>query len=541
MIVKNEENNLGKILSDIQGVADEICIVDTGSTDGTVALAESMGARVAHLPWSNDFSAARNHSIALAESDYLLWLDADDRIEEAGQNNLAALKNRLRPQKDRAYMLKILGRSEDMPDTVNLQTRIIPNRDGVRFTGRVHEQVLPSLKKTGIQVEPLDITIWHTGYHDEGARTAKARRNLDILRDELQKGKDTANQYFFMAMACIGMQDYEQCLKYMTLARQKRTDEDWYHFSYTVSTDCLLRLDRTRDAHREIAAGIAAFPESPLLHYYLGTVCANEADYMEAASAFRKASTLKPRIDSYPSPPDLRTAALLQHGKALEKLGETEQAIHVYKEGLRSGRDQKALFHALGLALLMAERVEEATLHLAAAKDLSQSLDVPLWLSLAQVYLHRKIHNKAHALYLEILHADPKQMHALSRILSTSIFLDDMDSFLRALEQFLVMLDISVPEAPIDSLAECADLCMKAAYRLRERGEATCACHIAEASLLLDSSCWKAHLLLADLFSDQGDTVRMISSLEMALENGADSHEIMDRIEKVQNTCRTDP
>lgn len=534
IIVKNEGNILGRILSDIRDVVDEICIVDTGSSDHTVAIAESFGAKVSHFPWNNDFSAARNHSIACAKSDYLIWLDADDRIDEADQKHLASFKNRLRPQKDRAYMLKILGRSKDMPDTVSLQTRIIPNRPGVRFTGRVHEQVLPSLKDNKIKLESLDITIRHTGYADEHARISKARRNLGILMEELKDGKDTANQYFFMAMACIGMQDYVKCLEYLTLARQKRTDEDWYHFSYTVSTDCLLRLNRIEEARREISAGIAAFPESPLLHYYLGSLCMHEQAYSQAAAAFKKASSLKPMIDSYPLPPDLRTTALLQHGKALEKLGETERAIDVYKEGLRSGGDQKALHRALGLALLQAEDLDGCIAHLATAKDLSSSPDASLWMSLAQMYLHREVYDKAHALYLEILQEDPTHLDALSRILATSVYLDDMDSFLGALEQLLITLGIPVPDAPVDSLTECADLCMDVASRFREKGEAMCARAIAEASVLLHPACSRAHLLLADLFSDQGDTIRMISSLEMALKSGAERNEIMNRIEKAR-------
>ncbi|HQP31506.1 MAG TPA: glycosyltransferase family 2 protein, partial [Deltaproteobacteria bacterium] len=244
MIVKNEEQSLGDILADIRGVVDEICIVDTGSTDATIALAESFGAKVATFPWINDFAAARNRSIEMAESDYLLWLDADDRIDAEDAQALAALKSRLRPQKDTAYMLKILGCSEDMPETISFQTRVIPNRKEVRFEGRVHEQILPALEASGVRVESADITIRHTGYHDEQARMAKAQRNLDILKEELKEGKDTATQCFFLAMAAIGIQDYEQCLAYLSKARQKRTHEDWLHFSYTVSTDCLLRLGR---------------------------------------------------------------------------------------------------------------------------------------------------------------------------------------------------------------------------------------------------------------------------------------------------------
>jgi len=531
MIVKDEEKNLGGILSDIKGIVDEICIVDTGSSDETIALAESFGARIEHFPWCNDFSAARNHSVACAASDYLLWLDADDRIDEGDRKAIRKLKTVLRPGKDRAYMLKILSRSKDMPDTLSRQTRIIPNRKGVLFEGRVHEQILPSLQRTGVTIEAVDITIKHTGYHDSDTRRAKARRNLDILTDELRAGKDTASQYFFMAMACIGMEDYGRCLEHLYTARRKRTDEDWLHFSYTVSTECLLRLGRTDEALREISGGIGLFMKSPLLHYYLGLVCTKTDRFAEAAEAFKKAASLPLKIDSYPTPPDLKPAILLQHGAALERAGMTDEAIGVYTRALKSGNRHKPLHHALGMVLLQTGRIDEALHHLDKARDLSESVDIALWLSLAQIYRHLKRHDRARALYLDVLREAPAHLLALAGIADTSVELDDIETFLNTLEQFLIVLDIPVPEAVIDSLGECSALCMKVADRLKRKDESTAAMRLAETALRLDASNSGAHLFLADLFAEQGDTVRMLTRLETALKCGAGSQEVLMRID----------
>ncbi len=496
MIVKNEEENLGALLADIRGVADEICIVDTGSSDATVAVAESMGARVEHFPWTDDFSAARNRSIACARSDYLLWLDADDRIDEPDRKALASLKPRLRKGRDRAYMLKILGRSEDMPDTVSLQTRIIPNREGVRFTGRVHEQVVPSLNEIGVRVEPLDITIRHTGYHDEDTRRAKARRNLDILKAEVEDGHETANRYFFMAMACMGIQEYGQCLHYLRMARGKRTDEDWLHYSFTVSTDCLLRLERIEEAASEVARGISLFRDSPLLHYFQGLVRMKQGRYDDAAAAFRRAASLPLKIDTYPAPPDLKTVILTQ----------------------------------LGRALLQTGSIDEALVHLSKARELSDRIDASLWLGLARIHEYRKDHAKAQALYLDVLSDSPSHLQGLAGILGTSIELDDIDSFFQALERLLLLLDIPLPEDEISSLPQCADLCVAVGWRLRERKEPALAMRMADAAMRLNPSCAAARLLQADLFRDRGDTARMAASLEEALKVGADRSEVLARL-----------
>ena len=81
MIVRDEEADLPTCLESVKGVVDEICIVDTGSNDRTVAIAEGYGARVEHFTWCDDFSAARNASLAMAQGDWILVLDADEILE----------------------------------------------------------------------------------------------------------------------------------------------------------------------------------------------------------------------------------------------------------------------------------------------------------------------------------------------------------------------------------------------------------------------------------------------------------------------------
>ncbi|MCH8018826.1 glycosyltransferase family 2 protein, partial [candidate division KSB1 bacterium] len=80
MIVKNEEEYLQECLESIEDVVDEIIVVDTGSTDRTVEIARQFDAEVHHIPWNDDFAAARNESIKHASGDWILQLDADERL-----------------------------------------------------------------------------------------------------------------------------------------------------------------------------------------------------------------------------------------------------------------------------------------------------------------------------------------------------------------------------------------------------------------------------------------------------------------------------
>jgi len=95
MIVKNEAERLGDCLRDVRAAVDEMIVVDTGSEDATQTVATGLGAKVFDFPWCNDFSAARNASLQHATGDYVLWLDADDRLDADEADKLRRLKARL--------------------------------------------------------------------------------------------------------------------------------------------------------------------------------------------------------------------------------------------------------------------------------------------------------------------------------------------------------------------------------------------------------------------------------------------------------------
>ena len=92
MIVRNEERFLGDALTSVQGVVDEICIVDTGSTDGTVAIAESFGARVSQVAWREDFAWARNQALEMATGAWIFVLDADERLAPGSRDQLRGVR-----------------------------------------------------------------------------------------------------------------------------------------------------------------------------------------------------------------------------------------------------------------------------------------------------------------------------------------------------------------------------------------------------------------------------------------------------------------
>jgi glycosyltransferase involved in cell wall biosynthesis len=141
MIVRNEEQNLDACLTSASGLADDIVVVDTGSTDATKAVALRHAARVFDLPWCDDFSAARNESILHATREWIFWLDADDRIDAENHAKLKGLLSSLPDSSDGYYMRCLSLGAGGLAGNETDHVRLFRAGTRVHFSYRVHEQI----------------------------------------------------------------------------------------------------------------------------------------------------------------------------------------------------------------------------------------------------------------------------------------------------------------------------------------------------------------------------------------------------------------
>lgn len=181
MIVRNEEHCLERCLQSARPVADEIVVVDTGSTDKTVTIARSQGATVIRTTWKDDFSQARNISLEHATSDWILWLDADDVIPESSVKALLDLKTHT---PDRVFALWVRNEKPGGTGSDFMQARMFPNRTDLRFERRIHEQIMLSALRAGLTMETRKVLIEHHGYADTETVKQKSRRNIRLLLEE---------------------------------------------------------------------------------------------------------------------------------------------------------------------------------------------------------------------------------------------------------------------------------------------------------------------------------------------------------------------
>lgn len=191
MIVKNEERNLPQCLESVAGLADEVVVVDTGSTDRTREVARSLGATVSEFPWVDHFAAARNAALDRATGEWIFWMDADDRLDADNRPKLAALFAEL-PPTNAAYVLKCVCVADGPGGTSTAvdHVRVFRNDPRHRWKYRVHEQILPSLRATGADVRWSGVSVHHVGYVDAAVRRRKLDRDLRLLELERQEQPD---------------------------------------------------------------------------------------------------------------------------------------------------------------------------------------------------------------------------------------------------------------------------------------------------------------------------------------------------------------
>jgi glycosyltransferase involved in cell wall biosynthesis len=417
MIVKDEAKNIREAVESFRPIADEIVVYDTGSTDGTQAILDSLGVRWIQGEWRNDFAWARNRSIETARSAWILWMDADDRIPADQVENFRKLKT---APMDRAFGFQVINTQGGLPIGGRfMQLRMFPNHPALRFRYQVHEQLLHAVAMLGLHAFWTETTIHHTGYEDPELKKKKALRNLLLLQEdparvarepslamaigdsyyilgEFEKGIEayqrtmampdceTINRDIFRELpSCIG-QGYqhlgrrEEALAWFdkTIALQPEKHEAYFH-----KAQCLMEMGRPRDAE-PLYAKLISMPVS-------FTTTSNQFDLIQIYSRYYLAQFAFERRE-IPAARELLDALLALHpqvveawqllGKCQLAQGETEAAEKSWAKAIRLNPTAVPDLHPQHLVLLRnLDRREDYRDALAAARALFPQRRLPEW------------------------------------------------------------------------------------------------------------------------------------------------------------------
>jgi glycosyltransferase involved in cell wall biosynthesis len=215
MIVHDEAELLPRFFAAATGLWDELIVVDTGSTDATVAISVAAGARVLAHPWNDNFSDARNVGLDAATGDWILFLDAD---EIAPPELLPALRAVVADDRIGAATLRLRNDSPDGNSQVSARLRLFRRDDTIRFRHRIHEEVTASvaayLKRTKRLLTALPVAVLHLGCGRERAVARHKKERLRLLEASVAEDQVDYFSWFKMLELCRFWDDE-------TLARSK--------------------------------------------------------------------------------------------------------------------------------------------------------------------------------------------------------------------------------------------------------------------------------------------------------------------------------
>lgn len=282
LIVKNEENNLGNCLNCVKQFADEIIIVDTGSTDKTVELAKKYTENIYFFKWQDDFSLARNFSFSKATCEYIMWLDADDIILTEEINKINNLKKELDLSYDMVLMKYVNAFDENGNElSYFFRERIIKNDKRFKWQGFVHEVI------------PITGNVLHTkiAVHHNKKQTKYPERNLMIYENALKKKVEFTNRdYYYYARELYYHGKYKKAIKFFKvfLRLEKYNSNDMFEAILIISECYVFLKDYENGLNFLINSFKTHKPNSKLL-CKIGDIFLLKNDYAKATFWFETA------------------------------------------------------------------------------------------------------------------------------------------------------------------------------------------------------------------------------------------------------------
>ncbi len=327
MIVRDEAGNLPALLATATGLVDDWVVVDTGSTDGTVRVARSLGARVVEDPWDDDFARSRNLSLELAAEarpDWIVILDGDDRVEKP-----EALRASLEAAVGEVDVFVVQVESSVTPRGGGAavserfwQPRVFRGEAGVRYRWPVH--AVPVLD--GLRVSHAGGLIRHLGYAGPGLRAAKAARTLRML------GKLPPNEphrVYHELRAQAVREDHAATIRAAELLSRLEVrvppDASVFH------ARALIAVGRPTDALEIVVRALRSCPDHPDLHYV--ALMASGVGFL---AGHRRIARDQGRFDGPVTTRHLLAAA----PEALVQLGVLRREFLEHAEAILAGEDR---------------------------------------------------------------------------------------------------------------------------------------------------------------------------------------------------------
>ncbi len=356
MIVRDNERTIRPALESVKPWVDEMVVVDTGSTDRTPDICRELGARVFEFPWCDDFSAARNESFRHAQGEWLFWMDSDDTIDEANGRGLRELATGPHDENALGYVVRVHCPGDTPHDVTAVDhVKLVRNRPDLRFEHRIHEQLLPAIRRAGGEVRFTDLFVVHSGSDkSEEGRAGKIERDLRILAKDLEDRPDHPFVLFNLGMTYADVDRHDEAVEYLRRSIVvSGPEESHVRKAFALLVGTLVSANRHDEAWDACCEGLARFPDDPellfrsgLLHHHFGRLRDAEACYQTvlAGGAERRFASVDVGIVGFKT----------RHNLALvyEEMGRLDDAERQWQAVTEERPDYRAGWRGLGNVLL---------------------------------------------------------------------------------------------------------------------------------------------------------------------------------------------
>lgn len=368
MIVKNEAKMLRGCLQSVRDVVHEIVIADTGSTDSTLDIAGEFGARITKIPWNNDFAEARNRALEGIQSDWVLSLDADERLDPAAitevpklisasfaayqvsiRNYVLSLEDRIwdRPAQPNDFRLEEARQFPAFIDHENV--RLFRRSPGIYFVGRVHESVGPRVQAQGLPLGHASFLIHHLGMTAD----QQTRANKNIFYRELGKQKvleQPDNAQAHLELGLVELDNFGNFTEAMACFRKACDLNPRFGVAWFFAGVTQIRLDNAGEAIPFLQKAEQCGHRTAAVAELMGDAFYNLGELESAVRAYHKALERAPESVQVES----------KLGLTLGRLGKVEEGLRQIRGAVQKRPNLGDLHDRLIQLLVLREQFHEA-------------------------------------------------------------------------------------------------------------------------------------------------------------------------------------
>tara|TARA_R110000868_G_scaffold376770_1_gene641855 strand:+ start:2389 stop:7095 length:4707 start_codon:yes stop_codon:yes gene_type:complete len=364
MIVRDNEDTIGPCLESIRPWVDEIIIVDTGSKDRTPDICREYGAHMFEFPWCDDFSAARNESIKHALGKWVFWMDSDDTITEECGRKIKELAAQDHPDHLMGFIMQVHcpGPAGDVSMTAVDHVKLFRNFPELRFEHRIHEQIIPAIRRRGGDVAWTDLYVVHSGSdHSVEGRKRKLERDYRLLELDNRERPNHPFVLFNLGMTYADDEKYPEAIQYLKQCLDvSHPGESQVRKAYALLVNALSQNEQHQEAWDYCCQGLSHFPDDKellfrqaMLHHHFGRLFDAETVYLRV---------LNEKTDRHFTSIDVGLCGYkTRHNLAVvyDDMGRLDQAEKQWRMIIKEIPTYTTAWKCLGETLLKANRLED--------------------------------------------------------------------------------------------------------------------------------------------------------------------------------------